>query len=334
MAASGSRMPTRALILLLVLLFTVQLFGCAALGTRSPGEPSTAHADTQDTRLARIAAASLSDAPSGFRLLPRGDFAFDARLALARLAERSIDAQYYHLQPDGTRRALLHALRDAAARGVRVRLLVDDFHAAPIDDLLLDLSAHDNVQVRLFNPLALRKGAPTVRLLLSPCDLELHNHRMHNKLWVADNALAVFGGRNLGDEYFMSHPVANFVDLDVLAAGAVVRQLSAAFDDYWNSELAWPVQDVLGASAAAGVARARFAAAVGDAAPAPPSDTEDPLGQSTVTAQLATGRLVLIAGSAEVHADVPKKGSRPRPNHGPARRRDAGGARRDGQRAA
>ena len=72
-----------------------------------------------------------------------GDFAFDARMALSRQAERSIDAQYYHLRPDGTGRALLHTLRDAAARGVRVRLLVDDFHAAPIDDLLLEITTHD-----------------------------------------------------------------------------------------------------------------------------------------------------------------------------------------------
>jgi putative cardiolipin synthase len=316
MAALGSCIAARAARLLFVFVLAAQMLGCAALGERSPGEPSTAHADTQDTRLARIASASLGEAPSGFRLLPRGDFAFDARMALATQAERSIDAQYYHLLPDATGRALLRALRDAGARGVRVRLLVDDFHAAPIDDLLLDLSAHDNVQVRLFNPLALRKGAPTVRLLLSPGDFELHNHRMHNKLWVADNALAVFGGRNLGDEYFMSHPEANFVDLDVLAAGAVVRQLSAAFDDYWNSELAWPVQDVLGAPAAAGVARARFAAAVVDAAPVPPSETEDPLGRSTVTAQLATGRLALIAGSAKVHADAPGKARDPGPTMG------------------
>jgi len=205
-----------------------------ALAERSPGEPTTAYADTQGTLLARIAVASLpmgvaaGDVPSGFRLLPRGEFAFDARVALVQLAERSIDLQYYHWQPDHVGRALLRALRDAAARGVRVRLLLDDYHAAALDDLLLDLGAHDHLQVRLFNPLALRKGAPTARLLLSPGDFELHNHRMHNKLLVADNALAVFGGRNIGDAYFMSHPDYNFVDLDVLAAGAVVRQLSTA----------------------------------------------------------------------------------------------------------
>jgi putative cardiolipin synthase len=320
--ASGAHVSTRAASLLLDCLLTALLVGCAALAERSPGEPTTAYADAQGTLLARIAVASLpmgvaaGDVPSGFRLLPRGEFAFDARVALVRRAERSIDLQYYHWQPDHTGRALLRALRDAAARGVRVRLLLDDYHAAAIEDLLLDLGAHDHVQVRLFNPLALRKGAPTARVLLSPGDFELHNHRMHNKLLVADNALAVFGGRNIGDAYFMSHPDYNFVDLDVLAAGAVVRQLSTAFDDYWNSELAWPVQDVLGAPAGADAARERFSAAVRDAAPALSMDAKDPLGQTTVTAQLVTGRLALVAGSGKVHADAPGKALDPNPTLG------------------
>lgn len=317
--AHGSARSTR---LLFASFLTALLVGCAALVERSPGEPTKAYADTQGTRLARIAAASLpvgiaaGDAPSGFRLLPRGEFAFDARMALVQHAERSIDAQYYHLQPDHTGRALLRALRDAAARGVRVRLLLDDYHAAALDDLLLDLSAHDQVQVRLFNPLGLRKGAPTARLLLSPGNFELHNHRMHNKLLVVDNALAVFGGRNIGDEYYMSHPDTNFVDLDVLAAGAVVRQLSTAFDDYWNTELAWPVQDVLGAPTFADAARERFSAAVGDAAPAQSVDPKDPLGQTTVAEQLATNRLALVAGSATVHVDAPDKARDPNPSMG------------------
>lgn len=299
--------------LLLTLLAVAQLLGCAALAERRPGAPTTAYADTEATRLARTAAASLSagtltpDRLSGFSLLPRGEFAFDARIALVTRAERSIDAQYYHLQPDASGRALLRALRDAAARGVRVRLLLDDLHAAPIDDLLLDLSMHDNVQVRLFNPLPLRQGAPTVRLLLSPGDFELHNHRMHNKLLVADNALAVFGGRNIGDEYFMSHPDANFVDLDVLAAGAVVRELSAAFDTYWNSELAWPMQDVFRPPVDAAAARRRFDAAVREATPVRMTDATDPLGQGAVSSQLATGRLALREGAGQVHADAPDK---------------------------
>jgi putative cardiolipin synthase len=257
-----------------------------------------------------------ADGLSGFSLQPRGEFAFDARIALVTRAERSIDVQYYHLQPDTSGRALLRALRDAAARGVRVRLLLDDFHAAPIDQLLLELSAHDNAQVRLFNPLVLRAGAPTVRLLLSPGRFELHNHRMHNKLLVVDNALAVFGGRNIGDEYFMAHPHTNFVDLDVLAAGAVVPHLSAAFDDYWNSELAWPVQDVLGSPGDAIASRQRFDAAVRDAAPTPLTHSHDPLGQPSVSSQLAAGRLALQVGSGQVHADAPGKARDAEPSMG------------------
>ena len=320
--ASCAHALARAASLLCAFLVTAVLVGCAALTERSPGEPTTAYADAQGTLLARIAVASLpmgvaaGDVPSGFRLLPQGEFAFDARVAVVQRAERSIDLQYYQWQPDHSGRALLRALRDAAARGVRVRLLLDDYHAATLEELLLDLGAHDHVQIRLFNPLALRKGAPTARLLLSPGDFELHNHRMHNKLLVADNALAVFGGRNIGDGYFMSHPDYNFVDLDVLAAGAVVRQLSVAFDDFWHSELAWPVQDVLGVPADAGAARERFSAAVRDAAPAQSIDTTDPLGQTTVTAQFATGRLALVAGSGHVHADSPGKALDPNPTLG------------------
>jgi cardiolipin synthase C len=310
--------------LLLALLVVAQTLGCATPAGRHSGAPSTAWADTQDTLLAAVAAASVAqgaataEALSSFGLLPRGDFAFDARIALVTRAERSVDVQYYHLRPDGSGRALLRALRDAAARGVRVRLLLDDLHAAPIEDLLIDLGAHDNLQVRLFNPLAVRMGPPTVRLLLSPGEFELHNHRMHNKLLVADNALAIFGGRNIGDEYFMSHPDSNFVDLDVLAAGAVVRELSAAFDGYWNSGLAWPVQDLLAPPVDDVAARARFDAAVRDAAPAPLTDASDPLGHAAVSAQLAVGRLALRPGSARVHADPPAKAHDPGPTMGRA----------------
>jgi putative cardiolipin synthase len=315
----SSPRPLAHVVLLSAGFITALVCGCATLDGRVPNEPTTAYADTQGTALAHIATASLpiagteAVAPSGLRLLPRGEFAFDARVAMAQHAERSIDAQYYQLQSDHAGRALLRALRDAAARGVRVRLLIDDFHAAEIQDLLLDLSTQEHVQVRLFNPLPLRKGWPTLRLLLSPGSFELHNHRMHNKLFVADNTLAIFGGRNIADEYFMSHPDNNFVDLDVLAAGPVVGELSKVFDAYWNSELAWPVQALLGKPADDGHARARFDAAVRDAAPAQASDSTDPLGQSAVSVQIASGRLALVPGDARVHADAPSKALEPDP---------------------
>ena len=304
-------------------LLAILLGACTALPPRGVVEPSQAWpaADAARTTLARIAAGSLppgADAPippSGFQLLPTGEFAFGARIALARRAEQSLDLQLYHLHRDQAGRTLLGELRDAAARGVRVRLLVDDLYVAEIDDLLRDLAAHAGVQLRLFNPLPLRWGAPMWRLLASPGDFERHNHRMHNKLYLADNAVAIFGGRNIADEYFMGHAEANFINMDLLATGAVVQDLSAVFDRYWNSDAAWPVQALLGAPAAA-EAQARFKLAVQGAAPVIPAHRTDPLGQTAVQAQLDQGQLALHYASASalpIH--------RPRPACRPARRR-------------
>jgi len=299
-------LPGLMFAVLALLLFS----GCSTLAPRGEAPLSTAYTDTDGTALARIAVASRppeTTAPSGFRLLPTGEFAFNARLALARRAERSLDVQYYHIHRDQAGRALLRELRDAAARGVRVRLLVDDFYAAEIDDLLVDLAAHDNVQVRLFNPLPLRRGPPVLRLLLSRGDFERQNHRMHNKLFVADNQFAVYGGRNIADEYFMTNPEANFIDMDVVSTGAIVRDLSAVFDRYWNSDAVWPVQAVLGVPRNAEQARAQFDDEVRTAAPVIPTYRIDPLGQTAVDVQLAEGRLALKFADAQVHADPPSK---------------------------
>ena len=225
------------------------LAGCAALPPRGTPDASQALAGDGDAPLVRVAQASRpahETLPSGFRLLPSGESAFAARLALAGLAGHSIDAQYYHLHDDGAGHALLRALRDAARRGVRVRLLVDDLYSAPIADLLRALAAEPQAQVRVFNPLPVRSGSPLARMALSWPEFERINHRMHNKLLVVDGAVAIFGGRNIGDAYFMRDGEANFVDLDVLATGAVVPELAAAFDLYWNSDRVWPAQTVLG----------------------------------------------------------------------------------------
>ncbi|WP_284616840.1 phospholipase D family protein [Aquabacterium humicola] len=286
------------------------LCACAGLPPRGPVQTSHAYRDTGATALARIAEASRpadAAAPSGFRLLPTGEFAFDARIALVRRAERSLDLQCYHLQRDQSGRMLLRELRDAALRGVRVRLLLDDFYAAEIDDLLLGLAAFPNVELRLFNPLPLRHGSPLVRLLLSPGSFQQFNHRMHNKLFIADNAAAIYGGRNIGDEYFMSSREANFVDMDLLSTGRIVDELSTVFDRYWNSEVVWPLHALLPRADDAARARSAFDAAVQDAQPAPPRYRSDPLGHTAVGEQLAEGRLALTWAHAQVHADPPEK---------------------------
>lgn len=297
---------------LALLVLTGLLAACSALPPRGDVRASQAYpaSETAGTTLARVAASSRPSgeaAPSGFLLLPVGEFAFDARVAVARRAERSLDLQYYHVHRDEAGRALLRELRDAADRGVRVRLLVDDFYAAEIDELLVGLAAHPNAQVRLFNPMPMRRGAPVLRLVLSPGNFHLYNHRMHNKLFVADNSVAIYGGRNIADEYFMNHSEANFIDMDVLSTGRVVSDLAAEFDRYWNSDLSWPVQTVLGTPSDLEAARRQFDRAVASAHVTAPLDSMDPFGQSTISDQLRTGRLQLSYATAQVHADPPEK---------------------------
>jgi putative cardiolipin synthase len=244
---------------------------------------------------------------SGFRILPTGDYSLDARIALARRATRSIDAQYYQLHSDSVGHRFLHELRDAAARGVRVRLLIDDFYTTGQDAMLSEFAAHANVEVRLFNPLPSRASSSARRVLASLHEFGRINHRMHNKLFVADNALAVSGGRNIGDEYFMSGSAANFIDLDVLAAGVVVRQLSDAFDAYWNSEYSYPIASIVGRLDAAAAARERFEQRVktvsGEWTVAP----HDMFDRTSVGRQLEAGQLDLHLAPARVLVDPPDK---------------------------
>lgn len=313
-AASSSLSAARLACRLLVLTLVSCLAACGSLPPRGEAPPSHAFttAAVAHTALARVAESSRPPGAveaSGFRLLPVGEFAFDARVALARHAESSLDLQYYYIHGDEAGRSLLRELRDAAMRGVRVRLLVDDFFAAEIDDLLIGFASFENVEVRLFNPMPLRRGAPLLRLLLSPGDFELHNKRMHNKLFVADNAMAIYGGRNIADEYFMKNREANFIDMDVISTGRVVTDLSASFDRYWNSDLAWPLQAVLNEPADGAAARLSFDRAVEDARVTTPETLTDPTGQSTIGHQLGEGRLTMTYASAQVHVDPPEKAS-------------------------
>ena len=121
----------------------------------------------------------------------------------------------------------------AADRGVRVRILVDDLHLQGRDAVVAALDAHPNIEIRLFNPFAHRSA----HLLDFIADFDRVNHRMHNKLFVMDNAVAIVGGRNIGNHYFEVHQQVNFRDLDVLAGGPVVREASRVFDHFWNSDL-------------------------------------------------------------------------------------------------
>ena len=227
----------------------LMLAGCGTLPPTGPKPASVALAPPEDGALAAIAKASTPPGGlSGFRLLPLGPYALDARLQLIQRAASSLDLQYYLIEDDATGRLLLRSLRDAAARGVRVRLLVDDLFTADTDTMLRALADHPNIELRLFNPFCCLRGSTLGRFAGSLGDLYRVNHRMHNKLLIADGLFAVTGGRNISDEYFMLNQSSNFVDMDAFIAGAVVAQLQDIFDQYWNSKVVFPVQALVPAT--------------------------------------------------------------------------------------
>jgi phosphatidylserine/phosphatidylglycerophosphate/cardiolipin synthase-like enzyme len=284
--------------------------GCAGLPRDVPRTPSTAIRASPDTELGRIAAAPSRDPSlSGFRLMSWSAQAFATRLALAQRAQRSIDAQYYVLEDDDTGRALLRALRDAAARGVRVRLLLDDLYTGGHDPLLLGLAAQPNVEIRLFNPFMARYDGANARVLGSLWDFGRLNHRMHNKLFIADGAMAVAGGRNIGDEYFMVSEGANYIDLDVFAIGAVVPALADLFDAYWNSPHVYPLEAIVSPAAPAEERRRAFEVKTKGSTgpPATAFGATDLLGQTGIADDLAGGWLQLTWARAEAFADSPDK---------------------------
>ncbi|HEU5296397.1 MAG TPA: phospholipase D family protein [Burkholderiaceae bacterium] len=294
--------------------------GCASLPHDVKRLPSQAIAAAGDTELGRIAQASTpaaqraaadGAAPSGFRLLSWSAQSLYARIELARRAQRSLDLQYYELRDDETGRLLMRTLRDAAQRGVRVRLLLDDLYTAGSDPVLSALAAFPNVEVRLFNPFPVGRGSLGARLTASLFDFGRVNHRMHNKLFIADGVMAVAGGRNIANEYFMVGTDANYIDLDVFAIGPVVPQLATLFDQYWNSEFVYPLASIVFDDDSIAERQHRFDEWTDPARAPPPAPPEpgakDLLEQPHVHEELASGRVALIWGPAEAFADTPEK---------------------------
>ena len=286
------------------------LAGCVSLPPPQPRPVVTAITDVAGTELGQLAVAGTpggSTALSGFRLLPEAAFAFDARISLARHAEKSLDVQYYLIHKDDVGLLFLKELREAAARGVRVRLLVDDLYTAGEDEVFSTLSAFPNIEVRLFNPLPSRANSLTARLLFSLTDFGRINHRMHNKLLVADNSFAVSGGRNIANEYFMRSTAANFIDMDVLSSGPVVRQMSEGFDRYWNSEHVRPIESIAPLRMPVEEAQKRFDAMARTAVPDVQIRQRDVLNKSPVGEQLTTGKIDRYWAPFTLFVDDPEK---------------------------
>ncbi len=236
---SGSRIFS-----LLLMLTSLVIEGCAVLPDNSGNTPGFAITDTQDTWLAKQFRGR-NPAPqtqSALLLLGNGLDAFVARAVLAQVAEKSIDVQYYMIHDDHVGTLFADQLLQAADRGVRVRVLLDDIDEGRRDLNLALFDAHPNIEVRIFNPF----GRNVHRIWQYATGFGRQTRRAHNKSFTVDNQATILGGRNIGDEYFSRDPELAFQDLDILAIGPAARQVSRSFDEYWNHRLSYPVALLLG----------------------------------------------------------------------------------------
>ena len=244
----AKRSSQQSIIVVGVILITVILGGCLSVPRTLPKDTppkrvSYTYEPPAGSRLAKLSNQLLADKTedvSGFLMLARNDDALKWRLLLADLAEETLDMQYYVWKGDASADLLLDRVIKAADRGVRVRLLVDDVLHMGADPAIAALSRHPQIEVRLFNPLENRNESTFIRAMEFAGKIKQLNHRMHNKLFMADSRLAIMGGRNIGNEYFGLKRKQNFVDLDVLTFGEVIPQIAWTFDLFWNSEWAYP----------------------------------------------------------------------------------------------
>ncbi len=228
---------------LLLLIFYVLLTGCASPPYGETRVNSNAYTQTDDTRLGRAVqrASQNHSGQSGFTPLDSGVVAFASRMVLAEAAQTSLDIQYYIWHNDEVGKLFAAALLRAADRGVRVRLLLDDWGVYDADEVLAALDLHPQIHIRLFNPFKFRN----LRKLETLFSFSRINRRMHNKSFTADNQITIVGGRNIGNEYFDANDDVNFSDFDVMSFGPLVNEVSSSFDRYWNSEIAVPVRDLI-----------------------------------------------------------------------------------------
>jgi putative cardiolipin synthase len=234
-----------------IALAVLLLAGCATLplpGSDYPKSATNALTHPEQTRLGRQFAAASAAHPglSAFRLLPVGIDSFLLRMEMAQQAERTLDVQYFVIENDDTGQLILESLLQAADRGVRVRLLLDDEGSLGRVGKLKPLAAHPNIELRVFNPAAYRGPIEALHDLELISDASRLNYRMHNKLFVVDNEVGIIGGRNIGDAYFQEGRDLEFGDYDVIAAGSTVKDMSSSFDAYWNSPLAIPIEALFG----------------------------------------------------------------------------------------
>ena len=247
--AAGGNFPVR---LLLAALFVILLHGCA--GSLKPVE-SPLEVTPPPSEAAQWQQLEAIRKDDWFHLLNIGSEAFDWRLRAIDSAVGSIDLQTFIWELDAVGHEIKQHLLAAAERGVFVRVLVDDSFILDSDQELLEIDHHSNIELKVFNPYKRRSSEVALRNILNLGEFHRLDHRMHNKVMVVDNQVAVIGGRNLASDYFGYHETDNFRDLEVVAGGSVVQDLAAGFDDYWNDQWSFPIADIMAQRAGSGTPR-------------------------------------------------------------------------------
>ncbi len=300
----------RAVLFPLLWLLLVLLNGCATIPYDYPRPVSSALYRPEGTSLGKKVQAQAVNHPgaSGFYFLPTGVDAFSARARLIDRAEKTLDLQYYIFHDDLTGKFVYDRLMAAADRGVRVRLLLDDWHQTPETDwLLATLTSHPNLEVRVFNPFGTYRRTLLGRAFKMAFGPNRLRGRMHNKAFIADNSVAIVGGRNIGDEYFGAGDDFNFYDIDIMAVGPITREVSAIFDNYWNCVLAVPISALISRQPDADDLRA----AIRDLATQRERLQKSTYGlqvqESDLLKRIDAGQIPIVWGQAEVLSDHPLK---------------------------
>ena len=291
---------------LLFVLYLLLAGGCASKPENTNRQASYALTDTDDTSFGTKSAARIQtqgNGQDGFLLLGSGLDAFVARALLAHHAERSIDLQYYLYHRDLVGRLLLNQLIEAADRGVRVRMLIDDMDLEGRDDALIAIDSHPNIEVRVFNPF----NRKVDRMSQYVTGFGSVTRRMHNKSFTVDNQATIVGGRNIGNEYFDADPTLEFSDLDVLAIGGVVKEVSHAFDLYWNSGLSYPATTLISDHPTEAEIKALYEKLQAYIAEHKDSPYLTALSESDLATKIRQKRVVYQWGDAVVVYDLPEK---------------------------
>lgn len=222
----------------------LSLSACTTLPKQQNVQPEYAYdIDTHDTSLAQIITPLKEQNPdlTGYHVLYDPLEAIAARIHLIEKAQKTLDLQYYIWDNDKIGSLALYKMIEAADRGVKIRLLIDDNNAGKMEGVYLALDQHPNIEVKLFNPYRFRSMRPLEMVI----DLKRINRRMHNKTFTADNQISLIGGRNMSNQYYHISDSYQFSDVDVMLAGQAVDDITHSFDEYWNHSYAYPVRNIV-----------------------------------------------------------------------------------------